>query len=162
MTQFPVNVGADAALPAEHLAETAWPLQSYLELGALPTAVPCARLHSRQMAREWELEALIEGLELIVSELVTNAVRATDGLVGSHYEGRWEPGVPPVRLWLCSDSKRVIVHVWDANRQLPVRQEVEPEAESGRGLLLVEALSAEWGAYQPEGCSGKVVWAVVV
>jgi anti-sigma regulatory factor (Ser/Thr protein kinase) len=161
MTQFPVSVGAAAPLPTQQRAETTWPLQSYLELGALPTAVPCARLHSRQMAREWDLEALIEGLELIVSELVTNAVRATDGLVGSHYEGCWEPGVPPVRLWLCSDSKRVAVQVWDANHQLPVRQEVEPEAESGRGLLLVESLSVEWGAYRPEECDGKVVWAII-
>jgi hypothetical protein len=50
----------------------AWPLESYLELGAFPTAVPCARLHSRQVMNEWRLEALAGPVELVVSELVTN------------------------------------------------------------------------------------------
>ena len=35
------------------------------------------------------------------------------------------------------------------------------EAKSGRGLLVVERLSAQWGTYTPEGWSGKVVWAIV-
>ena len=35
------------------------------------------------------------------------------------------------------------------------------EAESGRGLLLVEHLSAQWGCYLPEASAGKVVWAIV-
>jgi hypothetical protein len=37
------------------VAADPWPLQSHLELGALPTAVPCARLHARQMLWEWGL-----------------------------------------------------------------------------------------------------------
>jgi len=42
--------------PALHIDEPTpylWPLCSYLELGALPTAVPCARLHARHVLREW-------------------------------------------------------------------------------------------------------------
>jgi hypothetical protein len=74
--------------------QTSWPLQSFLELGPLPSAVPCARLHARQVVWEWGLVRLSEDIELIVSELVTNAVRASEGLM---------PGVPHVRLWLCSD-----------------------------------------------------------
>lgn len=50
-----------------------WPLRSYLELGALPTAVPCARLHARQLVWEWGLNGLAANTELLVSELVTNA-----------------------------------------------------------------------------------------
>ena len=42
----------------------------------------------------------------------------------------------------------------------PARQDEETEAESGRGLLLVEHLSAQWGTYVPEAASGKVVWAM--
>jgi len=56
-----------------------WPLRSYLELGALPTAVPCARLHARQLVWEWGLNGLAANTELLVSELVTNAVKATAG-----------------------------------------------------------------------------------
>src|SRR5258708_1326874 len=73
---------------------------SYLELGALPTAVPCARLHVRQVLWEWGLPELSHPTELLVSELMTNAVRASNGLTGSRFAGRWAPGVPPVRLWL--------------------------------------------------------------
>lgn len=54
-----------------------WPLQSYLELAALPGAVPCARLHARQVLREWGHGAMVESVELMVSEVVTNAVRAS-------------------------------------------------------------------------------------
>jgi anti-sigma regulatory factor (Ser/Thr protein kinase) len=49
-------------------------------LGALPNAVPCARLHASLVLAEWGLKALAETAELIVSELVTNAVRASAAL----------------------------------------------------------------------------------
>jgi hypothetical protein len=55
----------------------------------------------------------------------------------------------------------VLVQVWDGNHQMPVRQEPELDAEHGRGLLIVESLSAKFGVYRPEGSSGKVVWAIV-
>ncbi len=48
-----------------------WPLHSYLELGAFPGAVPCARLHSRQLLWEWGLTDFSDTIELLVSELVT-------------------------------------------------------------------------------------------
>src|SRR5205085_89988 len=41
-----------------------WPLCSFLELGALPSAVPCARLHTRQLAWEWQLTGLGQDAEL--------------------------------------------------------------------------------------------------
>src|SRR5882724_6127011 len=50
-----------------------WPLRDFIELGPLPGAVPCARLHSRQLIWEWGLTSLSESVELLVSELVTNA-----------------------------------------------------------------------------------------
>jgi anti-sigma regulatory factor (Ser/Thr protein kinase) len=139
----------------------AWPLQSYLEFGALPSAVPCARLHTRQVAWEWGLGELSASVELIVSELVTNAQRASAGITGSRYRGQWRPGVPPIRLWLGSDNQRVLVQVWDGDHHLPEPQAAGLEAESGRGLLLVDSLSQEWGASTPEGSSGKIVWALI-
>ena len=137
-----------------------WPFQSNLELGALASAVPCARLHARQVLWEWGLQALTDTAELIVSELVTNGLRASQGLTGSRYAGHWTPGTPPLRLWLHGDPRRIAIQVWDANDQAPTRQAAELEAESGRGLLLVEALSEAWGSYRPRESTGKVVWAV--
>lgn len=138
-----------------------WPLRSYLELGALPSAVPCFRLHTKHVLWEWGLEAFSDSVELIVSELTTNAVAASERLTGSRFNGRWRAGKPPVRLWLYSDKERVVVEVWDGDDQMPEAQGVDLEAESGRGLLLVATLSAECGAYRPEGASGKCVWAIL-
>jgi len=128
-----------------------WPLQDFLELGALPGAVPCARLHARQVIWEWGLTALTDSVEILVSELVTNAVHATRSL----------EQVSPVRLWLMSDRARVLILVWDANPRPPVRLDTDNEAESGRGLLLVEAISDQWGSFATQETGGKAVWAVV-
>jgi hypothetical protein len=45
-----------------------WPLQSFLELGPLPSAVPCARLHVQQLLWEWKLTDFSEPAELVVSD----------------------------------------------------------------------------------------------
>ena len=137
------------------------PLHTYLKLGVLPAAVPCARGHTRLVLAEWGLRDLADPAEQVVSELVTNAVTASRGLVGSRFGGRWSAGVPPVRLWLLSDYRSVLVQVWDGNSRMPVPREPDPESENGRGLWLVAALSADWGSFQPGHASGKVVWASV-
>ena len=68
-----------------------WPLQDFLELGALPGAVPSARLHARSILWEWGLIPLLtDAVEQVVSELVTNSVTAA----------RVMPQIQPVRLWL--------------------------------------------------------------
>jgi hypothetical protein len=139
----------------------AWEMGSYLELGALPGAVPSARLHARLVIGEWGLECLAGTVELIVSELVTNGIQAAEGLTDSWWQGRRIPGVPPVRLWLQADDSRVLIQVWDGSDQMPERQESEPHRECGRGLLLVETLSTKTGTYTLNGSSGKVVWGEV-
>lgn len=53
-----------------------WPRRDFLELGALVSAVPCARLHARHVLREWELACLGDSAELLITELVPNAVQA--------------------------------------------------------------------------------------
>ena len=121
------------------------PFQSHLELGALPTAVPCARMHAKQVVIEWGLAELADTTELLVSELTTNAVRASAGLTS-----------PIVRLRLVSDGRCVVIHVGDGSSQMPVRQDAGPDSERGRGLLLVDTLAEDWGAYRTAG--GKVVW----
>ena len=107
------------------------------------------------------MPALADTVELVVAELITNAMQASAGLTSSQFAGRWAPGLPPVRLWLASDGRHAVVQVWDANDRLPVRETVPLDAETGRGLLLVESLADEWGSYTPEASSGKVVWAVI-
>jgi anti-sigma regulatory factor (Ser/Thr protein kinase) len=127
-----------------------WPLRDFIEFGPLPGAVPCARLHARLVLTEWGLSRLSEQAELVVSELVTNAVAASRSL-------EW---VFPVRLWLLSDRARVLIAVWDANPRLPVRTCADELAESGRGLQLVAALTTHWDAYATPQPGGKIVRAV--
>ena len=67
-----------------------WPLHAALDLGALPTAPGCGRAWTRAILREWLLAGLSEPAELLVSELVTNAMQISRGMT--------QPA--PVRLWL--------------------------------------------------------------
>ena len=146
---------------ATRTAGAQWELRTFLELGALPSAIPCARLHARQVAWEWQLSHLADATELVVSELTTNALRASAGLTASRFAGKFAVGTPPVRLWLYSDGERVLIQVWDGNDEMPARQEVDPGAGSGRGLLIVESLASDWGSSRLAKSSGKIVWAVV-
>jgi anti-sigma regulatory factor (Ser/Thr protein kinase) len=126
-----------------------WPLRDFLELTALPSAVPCARLHARHLLQEWDLAGLTDSVELITSELVTNALQASGTA----------PQAAPIRLWLLSDQAQVVVLVWDGSPLPPVPMQAGEESENGRGLVLVEALSARWGWHFPSDAGGKVVWA---
>jgi anti-sigma regulatory factor (Ser/Thr protein kinase) len=128
-----------------------WPLQDTLELGSLPGAVPCARLHVRHVLWEWGITRVTENAELLVSELMTNAVAAPQP----------EDQISPVRIWLLADRTRVLILVWDASPQQPVPVNADEDAESGRGLLLVEAISERWDWYFPQRTGGKVVWALL-
>lgn len=140
------------AVTAEETAGE-WPLRSFLQLGALPTATPCARLHARHLLHEWGISGIADTAELLVSELVTNAVKATQLLEQK----------PPVWLRLSTDNARLLIEVWDGNMQPPRPRQLEdglpsPDDESGRGLLLVAMLSVQWSWRPAENPSGKVVW----
>jgi len=128
-----------------------WPLRSFLELGAYPGAVPCARLHTTAVLWEWGL-SIGENVELVVSEIVTNAVHASRALT--------QPSV--LRLWLLSDRRRVLVMVWDGSRNPPAPSGhgADEIREGGWGLLLVETISDQWSWYFVPQTGGKVVWAL--
>jgi len=136
-----------------------WERVSFLELGPYETAPGTARWHARNVLRDWGLERHEELAKLVLSELVTNSVLA----------GRSRPAVelPPVRLWLLSDSSRLLLLVWDALAGTPRPREAGPDDESGRGLFLVRELSTSWGCYRPPGGyapdhgGGKVTWALI-
>lgn len=128
-----------------------WLLCSILCLGALPGAVPCARLHAKHVLSEWVLDDLAERVELLVSELVTNGVKAARDM----------PGTPPIGFRLMSDKTRVLIEVQDGNPRPPMPVLMDTSSESGRGLLLVETLSQQWNWYEIRAEEGKVVWAMV-
>ena len=128
-----------------------WPLRNVLILGAMASAVPSARAHLRRLLREWGHEEVGQDAGVVVSELVTNAVVASAQLRAT---------VAPVLAGLASDSHYLLLAVADANPRPPTRLNLEPDAESGRGLALVEAFSSRWG-WHPVDVAGlvKVVWA---
>lgn len=128
-----------------------WPLRNYLELGALPSAVPCARLHAQLVLWEWGLSAFGENAGLIVSELMTNAIQASLST----------EAILPVRLCLSADRSRLLIQVQDSNRYPPTRTDVADDSESGRGLLIVEAISTKWGWHHRDDQGGKTVWALM-
>jgi anti-sigma regulatory factor (Ser/Thr protein kinase) len=127
-----------------------WPLRTSLELGALSSAVPCARLHTRQVLWEWQQTSLIETAELVVSELMTNAIAATQA----------SGSACPVRLTLVSDNSRTLILVSDGHPLAPQRIDPDGDTEGGRGLLLVDTLTSNWGWYATgQHRTAKVVWA---
>jgi hypothetical protein len=77
---------------------TGFPLRSFLELGAYENAPGSARGHSRNVLAEWGLAAFTDVVCLVISELVTNSLRATGKVT-------WEGGLPPVRMWLLGGAR---------------------------------------------------------
>ena len=156
MGEGSVVTWADPVTDRPGISDT-WPLSSSLPLGALPGATPCARLHARAVLHEWGLAGLAEAAELIVSELVTNAVRAS-----THPDGRPRydaTGMPVVVLRLASDHFKLLVEVWDVIPGAPAAAHPGPDDENGRGLMLVAAQCDRWSWQSAPGWPGKVVWA---
>ncbi|MFF7732942.1 ATP-binding protein [Streptomyces sp. NPDC007984] len=109
-----------------------------------PGAVRTARQAVRGQLRRWGLESLADLAALLVSELVTNALRHATGPIG-------------VRLVRPSGLGGVLlVEVSDPLPDPPRERTARPEDESGRGLSLVASSSRRWGT-RP-GAGGKTVW----
>lgn len=112
---------------------------------AEPGTVALARAAAEYALRKWELPRHIDAAQLVLSELLTNAVRAAPGrTVGYVIDAR--DGDP-------------LIEVWDPVLESP-RCRVPAEGdESGRGLsMIVVVMAAEWGVRFP-AAGGKVVWA---
>ena len=106
-----------------------------------PAAVPAARRLAARRLGDWELEHLVTTVELIVSELVTNAIRYGDG---------------PIHLRLIQHQV-LTCEVSDTNTSHPRPRHPRTLDENGRGLFLVAQLSRRWGSRSVT--DGKVVWA---
>jgi anti-sigma regulatory factor (Ser/Thr protein kinase) len=119
-------------------------LQAHLE------SVGEARRFTRSTLQRWDLGALRDSMELVASELVTNALRyaVPVGTAGS-----------PVRLSLVRWTSRVVCAVRDPSTAAPIAKEPDFVAETGRGLHLVDSFSENWG-WHPLSGAGKVVWAL--
>ncbi|MFE7356656.1 SpoIIE family protein phosphatase [Streptomyces sp. NPDC057543] len=110
------------------------------EVPSDPAAVAGVRARTARVLRTWGLEELEMTTELIVSELVTNAVRYAAG---------------PIRLRLLRQSV-LICEVSDASSTSPRLRHARTTDEGGRGLFLVAQLTRRWGTrYTPEG---KIIW----
>jgi anti-sigma regulatory factor (Ser/Thr protein kinase) len=140
-----------------------------LDLAAVSSAASCAlparyeavreaRQFSRRTLDQWDLGDRFDDVCLVVSELVTNALR--------HALPANTPRIPeqspPVRLHLMRWTERLVCAVRDPSDLSPVARETDDfSAESGRGLFLVDSFSDSWGWHPLAGTlGGKVVWAL--
>lgn len=119
-------------LPAGHVGD--WTLPREPQSVGRARELACERLH------EWDLGALVDTAELLVSELVTNALRYGEG---------------EIRLRLLLD-RTLVCEVWDAGLVQPRRRRARDTDEGGRGLQLVGLLSSAWGSRRTP--RGKTVW----
>jgi anti-sigma regulatory factor (Ser/Thr protein kinase)/PAS domain-containing protein len=121
------------------------PLRESWTVWRVPEAVRHARRFTRRTLRVWGVTREIDTILLVVSELVTNALAHTGG---------------QVRLDLTLVNGRVRVAVADASPRTPVKPtSIGWEATGGRGIWLVEAMSAAWGTVPVSG--GKQVWSEI-
>ncbi|WP_406439207.1 SpoIIE family protein phosphatase [Streptomyces sp. NBC_01613] len=126
-------LGRTHTFPSEHVAT--W------QLVDAPTAAGTARTHTRRQLADWGVdEETAYATELIVSELVTNAL---------HY------GTPPLQLRIIKD-RALTCEVQDTGLNAPRLRHARTVDEGGRGLFIVAQLSQNWGTrYTP---AGKTVW----
>ncbi|ATL83835.1 ATP-binding protein [Streptomyces samsunensis] len=119
-------------------------------------AVKDARQFTGWTLRQWDIPELLDEVALVVSELVTNALR--HALSGAGAAGGPER---PVRLHLMRGPSRLVCAVRDPSEVGPVAGEAGCGEESGRGLHLVESFTDGWGWQPLVGTPrGKIVWAV--
>ena len=120
------------------------PRQLRMTLPAVSHSVRLSRYATRAVLTAWQLGHVDEAATLLVSELVTNAVRharGTDVITVDLHAGR---------TWLR-------IEVQDTDRHWPQPRIPDGFDESGFGFILVDALASSWGVRETE--AGKAVWA---
>ncbi|MEU6430271.1 ATP-binding protein [Microbispora sp. NPDC046973] len=135
---------------------------AYKVFGSVATAPRRARAFVRCQLRGWELADLAETAELVVSELVTNAVRATDAVVSPPVASSMFPvalRTVALRVRVAPEPRSLFIEVWDVSDREPVAHgDAGGElGDGGRGLVLVGSLARRWGHY-PAPDRGKIVW----
>jgi anti-sigma regulatory factor (Ser/Thr protein kinase) len=152
-----VSLPTAQACPPQLLpVPSAWwdtPAVTSRPLNPVPEEARTARQFVRELLDHWELGHLIDDAEMIIAELVVNAVR--HGLGSSK-----SPTPAGLRLCLLRRTGEIMLAVTDPSSEAPQPRTPGWTGESGRGLQIVGALSYVWGWSPIEGY-GKAVWAVL-
>jgi anti-sigma regulatory factor (Ser/Thr protein kinase) len=119
-------------------------------LGADPGSVHAARGFTAATLHRWGAEERSSDITLVVSELLTNALR---------HAGSGDTGPRPVWLGLFQPGPCVLCAVADPSKAVPAPRTPGSLGETGRGLHIIRALSDQWGYTAPSE-AGKVVWAL--
>ena len=120
-------------------------------LAAQPDSVKIARDFTRGTLRNWGMPALADDAVLVVSELVTNALR---------YGAAVRDGRLAIRLRLLAQPPYLMCLVTDASRDIPLRRRTGTGDATGRGLQVIESCCSRWGWHLLDQ-GGKVVWALL-
>jgi anti-sigma regulatory factor (Ser/Thr protein kinase) len=157
-----VPIPALPASPPQFLpVPSAWwetPAVTSRALSPVPEEARTARRFVRELLTCWGLSYLSDDAELIIAELVGNAVR--HGLRTMAPVISFGADSPVLRLCLLRRIGEVMLAVTDPSDEAPTPKPPSATGESGRGLQIVGALSYVWGWSPIEG-HGKAVWAVL-
>ncbi|WP_165485393.1 ATP-binding protein [Protofrankia symbiont of Coriaria ruscifolia] len=131
-------------------------------------SVGAARRDATGQIRRWNLDELADTAALVVSELATNAVLASQRTDSHDRNGTPTRRPAGVALRLTYTHHDLIIEMWDQAAGRPVQQVTDLAADNGRGLLLVATLARNWGYYRIRTVGrhigtgeGKVVWAAI-
>lgn len=145
MAELPgMTVHADRAEALRHIDDRSAAPREHVDLTDGLHSPAQARAAIAAYTERLGLQEMHDDLALVVSEMVTNAVRHAG---------------PPVALEIQTDGDEVLIAVKDGSPHRPRPRDAGLEAEGGRGLLLVDLLSVEHGV-RPDP-PGKTVWAAV-
>ena len=132
---------------------TCFPRVATCTPGVDARSVRAARDFAVATLERWGTTRRCEDIAIVVSELLTNALRHALPESGETWPGS------PIRLGLLQPGPSVLCAVADPSRRAPVPRHPGLLAETGRGLHVIGALADAWG-YTTPGDTGKVVWAV--
>ena len=157
-----VSIPALPASPPQFLpVPSAWwetPAVTSRPLSPVPEEARTARHFVRELLSCWGLGHLSDDAEMIIAELVGNAVR--HGVRMAPAAAARGASGPALRLCLLRRLGEVMLAVTDPSDEAPTPRPPSATGESGRGLQIVGALSYVWGWSPIEG-HGKAVWAVL-
>ncbi|MFJ6723837.1 ATP-binding protein [Streptomyces sp. NPDC091281] len=129
-----------------------------LNLVAVASAVSVSRHFVRLTLGKWQAGSVEGDAALVVSELVTNAIKVS-GVLDRQPTWAEMDALALVTVRLIGLDASIVVEVGDASQEQPVLRRPDGDAEGGRGLLLVEEIAENWGSYRTR--RGKAVWAEI-
>lgn len=140
-------MACEHVLAQRSVLDAARATSAHTDLAGTPHAAPLARIFVREQLRAKLPEAVLETVELLTTELVTNVVLHAK---------------TSIHLGVSCDDHNVLVTVQDHNPQTPGERHRhlagDQLLESGRGMMIIESLADEFGWSRVEDGTGKVMW----